>query len=70
MLVSVMRKRDSKPAGIIRELAADDPQALSHPCHREQWLELARAIGRQMADQDFVRDQEEATRRNAEGRRD
>jgi hypothetical protein len=39
--------------GIIRPLAPDDPRDLNHPCHREQWLELARAIGRLEAREEF-----------------
>jgi hypothetical protein len=44
-----MRKR----IGIIRELPADDPRNIDHPCHDEQWLELARTLGRAMADRDW-----------------
>jgi hypothetical protein len=46
-------KRASPKTGIIRQLAADDPRDLTHPCHREQWLELARAIGRLEAREEF-----------------
>jgi hypothetical protein len=37
----------------VRDLPADDPRNIHHPCHREQWLELARAIGRMEARQEF-----------------
>jgi hypothetical protein len=50
------KRRDSRrrvTAGIIRPLAADDPHDLNHPCHREQWLELARTIGRLEAREEF-----------------
>jgi hypothetical protein len=43
-------------AGIVRPLAADDPRDLNHPCHREQFLELARAIGRSMARKQYEED--------------
>jgi hypothetical protein len=46
-------RRDSRRVGIIRPLGADDPRDLNHPCHREQWLELARAIGRLEAREEF-----------------
>jgi hypothetical protein len=39
------RKRIEKPKVIVRRLDPDDPRNLNHPSHREQWLELARAIG-------------------------
>jgi hypothetical protein len=29
---------------------------LNHPCHDEQWLELARSIGRAMAREQFEKD--------------
>ena len=31
------------------------PGDLDHPCHDEQWMELARVLGRAMADLDFNR---------------
>jgi hypothetical protein len=45
--------RSSK--GIIRQLDPSDPRSLDHPSHREQWLELARAIGRLEAREEFER---------------
>jgi hypothetical protein len=39
----------TKNKGTIRPLDPDDPRNLDHPSHKEQWLEIARAIGRQMA---------------------
>jgi hypothetical protein len=42
-----------KVAGYVRWLPASDPRSLDHPSHKEQWLELARAIGRQMANDEF-----------------
>jgi hypothetical protein len=45
-----------KPRGTVRPLDPDDPRNLDHPCHRQQWLELARAIGRSMATEQFAKD--------------
>jgi hypothetical protein len=44
-----------KPRGIIRTLDPSDPRNPNHPSHDEQWLELAGALGRAMADRDFDR---------------
>jgi hypothetical protein len=41
--------------GIVRALPPDDPRSLAHPSHREQWLELAGAIGRMEARDEFAR---------------
>lgn len=48
-----MRTRVHRQKGIVRPLEPDDPRSLSHPSHREQWLELARAIGRLEAREEF-----------------
>jgi hypothetical protein len=40
---------DNNKLGTIRPLDASDPRNIYHPCHAEQWLELARAIGRSIA---------------------
>lgn len=46
--------RRRKPLGMkARPLDPDDPRNLSHPIHREKWLELARAMGRMDARKDF-----------------
>lgn len=42
-----------KIKGIVRELDPDDPRNINHPSHREQWLELARVLGRMDAREDF-----------------
>ncbi len=42
-----------KIKGIVRELDPNDPRNLDHPSHEEQWLELARALGRLDARKDF-----------------
>jgi hypothetical protein len=46
----IMRNRIEAKHGIIRELDPADPRNLNHPSHREQLLELARAMGRAEAD--------------------
>jgi hypothetical protein len=43
----------TKKQGTIRPLDPDDPRSLDHPSHDEQWLELARALGRLDARKDF-----------------
>jgi hypothetical protein len=37
-----------------RELDATDPRSIDHPSHREQWLALARALGRLDAKAEFA----------------
>lgn len=49
-----MRTRTSRPKGIVRPLDPDDPRSLSHPSHKEQLLELARALGRMEAREEFA----------------
>jgi hypothetical protein len=49
-----MRTRIGKrPLGKVRQLPPDDPRNPNHPSHKEQWLELARAIGRMEAREEF-----------------
>ena len=40
---------DNKKIGKTRRLDRSDPRSLDHPSHKEQWFEMARAIGRQVA---------------------
>ena len=40
---------DNKNMGKMRKLDASDPRSIYHPSHKEQWFEIARAIGRQIA---------------------
>jgi hypothetical protein len=40
---------DNKKLGKMIRLDAADERSLDHPSHREQWFEIARAIGRQIA---------------------
>ena len=46
-------RRIRKPDVVARNLSPDDPRSLDHPSHKEQWLELARALGRMDARKDF-----------------
>jgi hypothetical protein len=39
--------------GTIRPLDASDPRNIYHPCHAEQWLELARVLGRLEAREEY-----------------
>jgi len=41
--------------GIIRHLPVDDPRNPNHPSHDDKWLELARSLGRAMADFEWDR---------------
>jgi hypothetical protein len=51
----VKRRKRKKIIGIVRELDPSDPRSLAHPSHREQWLELARALGRAAAREEIER---------------
>ena len=42
-----------KQIGPARDLDPTDPRSLDHPSHKEQWLALARALGRLDARRDF-----------------
>jgi hypothetical protein len=48
-------KGASRKPGIIRPLDPDDPRSLDHPSHKEQWLELARTLGRLGAREEYER---------------
>jgi hypothetical protein len=50
-----MRTRIRRQKGIVRPLDPDDPRSLDHPSHKERWLELADAIGRLEAREEFER---------------
>src|SRR5262249_45824599 len=52
--VVLMRPRIAKrPLGVVRGPPPDDPRNPDHPSHWEQWLELARVLGRMDARRDF-----------------
>jgi hypothetical protein len=59
---SRMRDKIKAKGGTIRPLDPADPRNPDHPSHEEQWLEVARAIGRAMADRDFEEAQRKRTR--------
>jgi hypothetical protein len=44
----------ARKKGTVRSLDPADPRNLSHPSHREQWLELARALGRLEAREEYA----------------
>ena len=52
----------------IRPLPAGDLRDMSHPCHRGQLRQLARAIGEAMADEDFARDHPEIMQQSGRGK--
>ena len=56
-----MRDKIKAKGGTIRRLDPADPRNPDHPSHEEQWLEVARAIGRAMADRDFDEAQRKRT---------
>ena len=49
----------ARNGGQVRPLDPDDPRNLDHPSHDEQWMELARAIGRSIARDQYARDQQQ-----------
>jgi hypothetical protein len=54
-MLSPKQRKDAnrRVAGIVRPLDPGDPRNIDHPCHRKQWLELARAIGKLEAREKF-----------------
>jgi hypothetical protein len=51
--VGVICVGGEKQIGHVRDLDVDDPNSIEHPSHKEQWLALARALGRLDAKRDF-----------------
>jgi hypothetical protein len=49
-----MRNRIKAKHGTIRQLDPADLRNLNHPSHKEQWLELARALGRLEAREEYA----------------
>ena len=45
----IKHANDNKSTGKMRRLDASDPRSLDHPSHKNQWFEIARAIGRQIS---------------------
>jgi hypothetical protein len=64
--ITISRNEKGRITGICRTLPPDDPRSLDHPSHKEKWIELARALGRDMADHDFKRMQEWQRQHNDE----
>jgi hypothetical protein len=58
-----------KSKGFIRSLDPSDPRNPDHPSHEKQWLELAAALGRMMADADWDRLHNSTGEQNDENRR-
>jgi len=52
---SKLLARIARNKGTVRPLDPTDPRSLNHPSHKEQWLELARAMGRMEAREEFER---------------
>lgn len=50
-----MPARNRPEKGIVRPLDPADPRSLGHPSHKNQWLELARALGRLEAREEYAR---------------
>lgn len=55
------------PEGTVRSPDPSDPRSLDHPSHREQWLELADALGRLIAQRVFERLYGEPERQDEDG---
>src|SRR5215471_7472337 len=51
----VPMRRPTRPKAVIRPLDPADPASWDHPSHDEQWLELARAMGRTAARREWKR---------------
>ena len=43
-----------KKLGTVRPLDKNDERSPDHPCHRKQWLELARVLGRLEAREEYA----------------
>jgi hypothetical protein len=45
---------DNKKLGTIRPLDPSDERSIDHPCHKKQWLELAKVLGRLEAREEYA----------------
>lgn len=45
---------DNKKLGTVRLFDPSDERSLNHPCHKKQWLELARVLGRLEAREEYA----------------
>jgi hypothetical protein len=50
------QRKTTKNTGVFHKLDPSDPRSPDHPSHDEQWDELAKAIGRRMAREQYARD--------------
>jgi hypothetical protein len=55
--ISAKRHHDNdnyKKLGTVRPLDPSDERSHDHPCHKKQWLELARVLGRLEAREEYA----------------
>jgi hypothetical protein len=45
---------DNNKLGTVRRLDPSDERSPDHPCHKKQWLELARVLGRLEAREEYA----------------
>ncbi|SHG69348.1 hypothetical protein [Bradyrhizobium erythrophlei] len=45
---------NNKKQGTVRRLDPSDERSPDHPCHKKQWLELARVLGRLEAREEYA----------------
>jgi hypothetical protein len=45
---------NNKKLGTVRLLDPSDERSIHHPCHKKQWLELARVLGRLEAREEYA----------------
>jgi len=45
---------NNKKQGTVRRLDPSDERSIDHPCHRKQWLELAKVLGRLEAREEYA----------------
>jgi hypothetical protein len=50
----IKHANDNNKLGTVRPLDPNDERSLDHPCHKKQWLELARVLGRLEAREQYV----------------
>jgi hypothetical protein len=54
VMTGTKHANDNIKLGTVRPIDPSDPRSINHPCHKEQWLELARAIGRLEAREEYA----------------
>jgi len=45
---------DNNKLGTVRRLDLSDERSIDHPCHKKQWLEFARVLGRLEAREEYA----------------